>query len=44
MLAYLVNINIYVSDVYMDDIYNMMFHIHNLYVEQYFIQKQHDIN
>ena len=39
MLAYLVNINIFVSDVYMDDIFDIIYQIYHLNLDQYFIQQ-----
>ena len=39
MLAYLVVRNIFVSDVYLDDIANMKFQLHHSHLEQNFILK-----
>ena len=39
MLEYLINIYVFVADVYMDNISDMICHLY-----KYFIQKQHDQN
>ena len=44
MLAFLVNINSFVSDVYMDNIADTICQIHYSHLEQYFIQQKHDLN
>ena len=44
ILESLVDINRFVSNVYMDDIANMIFQLHHLHLEQYCIQRQHDQN
>ena len=44
MVEYLVINNIFVSDLYMDDIANMKCKLHYLHLEKYFIQQRHDQN
>ena len=44
MLESLVNQNSSVSDSYMEYIPDMIFQLHHLHLEQYFIQQQHDPN
>ena len=44
MLAYLLSLNRFVYDIYMEDIANVICKIHHLHLEQYFIQQQHDLN
>ena len=39
MLEYLVDRNSFVSNVYMEDIADMIFHIYHLHLEQYCIQQ-----
>ena len=41
MLAYVVNLNRFVSDVYMDNISNMIYQLHHSHSEQFFNQQQH---
>ena len=42
MLSYLEILNSFVSDVYMEDIADMICQFHHLQLEQYFIQQKHD--
>ena len=44
MLEYLETHNSFVSDVYMDDIADMICQLQHSHLEQYFIQQKHDIN
>ena len=44
MLASLIYLNIFVSDIYLDDISSMKCQIHHSHLEKYFIQQKHDIN
>ena len=43
MLEYLGNTNIFVSDVYIYDRYDIICQLHYPYLEKYFILKQHDL-
>ena len=43
-LAYLVICNSFVSDEYLNDIYDMICQNNHLHLKQYFIQEQHDLN
>ena len=43
MLASLLNINSYVSDVYIYDLANMVCKLNHLHLKKYFIQQQLDI-
>ena len=43
MLASFVNINSFVSDIYMDDIFDMPCNINHIHLEMFFIQQKHDL-
>ena len=44
MLSYLVIHNSFVSDVFWEDIADMKFQLHRLYLEQCYIKPKHDQN
>ena len=44
VLEYVVNIHIFVSYVYKEDIYDRIGQIYHLHLKQYFIVEQNDIN
>ena len=44
MVEYLVINNIFVSDLYMDDIANMKYQLHHLHLEQSLIKQINDLN